>query len=101
MVRRAEFHNVLLPFTNNHWFHIVFNYIGPDPDEGYRVYHDGIQVVGDVGIQSDPRAPQVDAKIVIGRRFTAMDGFYSSLVVDELLFFNRALTNDEIKVMSI
>ena len=87
----------MIRFTPNQWFHVVFNYFGPEPDEkGYTVYHNGDQVTSQFFIENDSRAPQKDAEIVIGRRFTGVDGFYSSLIVDELLFFNRDLSGREI-----
>ena len=101
MIRGAEFQNFLVRFSARRWFHVVFNYLGLVAGHGYRVYYNGKQVAGDEGIRSHPRAQQVDAKIAIGRKFTGVDGFYSSLMVDELLFFNQPLTNDEIRALSM
>ena len=40
-----------------------------------------------------------DGRIVVGRYFTDMDQWYSSVEVDELVFFNRALTVDDIETL--
>ena len=100
-VRSAQFGNAYLTIPNSEWFHVVFNFIGPNFREGYRVYHDGQLVAEKVVIASSVRAQALDRKIVIGRQFTEVDGFYSSLIMDELMFFNRTLTDREIQVLSL
>ena len=94
-VRRAQFNHHFEGFTPERWFHVVFNYIGPREDEGYRIYHDGVEVTdGPGGIASQPgfRSP--------ARRYTEQGGQYTSLRMDELLFHNRPLTDNEIEVLS-
>ena len=97
-VRRAEFRRAILDFTPSRWFHVVFNYLGPD--DGYQVYHDGILVADRLGIIARPSVTAIDTKIVIGRRFTEVDDFYSSIQMDELLFFNYVLGDDDVKQLS-
>ena len=105
-VRRAEFNRAFLRFTQDRWFHIVFNYLPsqpPNEGQGFTVYHDGVMVTdGPTGVNSQPtfRAPAKDTRIVIGRRYTGEDRFYSSLIVDELIFYNRPLREMEIAVLS-
>ena len=102
-VRRAEFNRHFEGFRPERWFHVVFNYIGPREDEGYRIYHDGVEVTdGPGGIASQPgfRSPAKDARIVIGRRYTEQGGQHTSLRMDELLFYNRPLTDNEIETLS-
>ena len=38
--------------------------------------------------------------IVIGRLFTDLNEFYGSVQMDELLFYNRTLTEPEIRMLS-
>ena len=37
-----------------------------------------------------------DGRIVIGREFTDRDDLYVSMHIDELIFFNQALTDDNV-----
>ena len=46
------------------------------------------------------RSHAVDGRIVIGRRSTDLNGRYSSFQMDDLMFFNRALTEEEIRMMN-
>ena len=41
-----------------------------------------------------------DGRIVIGRYFTNADEKYASIEVDELVFFNQALTSTEINQLN-
>ena len=66
----------------------------------YQVYHDGILVADRLGITSHPSVTAIDTKIVIGRRFTEVNDFYSSLQMDELLFFNCVSGDDDVKQLS-
>ena len=38
-----------------------------------------------------------DGRIVVGRRWVNLDQEYASVQIDELIYFNRALTNDELE----
>ena len=38
-----------------------------------------------------------DGRIVVGRRYTDQDKNYASVEVDELVYFNAALTNDHVQ----
>ena len=89
-----------VPITNPqpHWFHILFNFVGPNTGQGFTVYHDG-ELVANI-IRTRPiTATSVDRRIVIGRWATDRDEFYSSLEMDELVFFNKALTDAEIRML--
>ena len=85
------------------WFHIVINYLGPNEGEGIRIYNNGIEVGNDT-TKGNGRCTiddcQPDGQIVVGRYFTRMDLQYVSLQVDELAFFNTALSEDEITMLS-
>ena len=79
------------------WFHTVLNFIGPA--DGIRAYHDGVEVGRDTNIHGNPKH-NGDRRIVIGRYFVKSTTSYSSVQVDELLFFDQMLTDDEITIMS-
>ena len=82
------------------WFHKVFNFIGPNAGQGFTVYHDG-ELVQNVTrkvafFRNFPRK----SRIVIGRFWTASEEFYSSVQVDELMFFNQPTTKEQVKMLS-
>ena len=77
----------------------MFNVIGPNDGEGFRIYHDGI-LGGNVTSFHKRRSTAVDAPIVIGRFYTDHNSDYASFDMDELLFFNRPLTEAEIQMMN-
>ena len=85
--------------ANNDWFHIVLNFIGTNAGEGFRIYHGGELVANSTRLISN-RFPRIQGSIVIGRAFSTQDERYSSIQVDHLLFFNQALTEEEIKMLS-
>ena len=81
------------------WFHIVLNFIGPNNDEeGIWVYYNGAEVVNDTFTYTNDW-PDGDGRIVVGRQYTDDDKDYSSVQVDELTFFNKALRLDDIKLL--
>ena len=75
------------------WFHVVLNFIGPS--DGIRIYHKGVKVISDAS-KNEGNYTEGDKRIVIGRHFSRSDERYASIQMDELLFFNEALTEDEI-----
>ena len=54
-----------------------------------------VESVGGAEAQDAPY-PAGDGRIVVGRRFTNDDNHYTTVMVDELLFFNQTLSNDTI-----
>ena len=85
----------MFPPTPTGWTHIVMNYIGPNNGEGIRTYYNGTEVGNDPTKTALSRSAG-DGRIVVGREYTDRDGAYASVMVDELLFFNRHLLSDEI-----
>ena len=82
------------------WTHIVLNYIGPDNGQGIRGYVNGQEVAS--GTTKHPRSyPAGDGRIVVGRFTTDrdLDQLYSSIQIDELIFFNKALSTTDIKLL--
>ena len=80
------------------WFHLVLNYIGPADGQGITIYTDGTLQGNGTTKETDPYTPG-DGRVVIGREFTDSDEWYASVEVDELTFWNRALTLQEIQAI--
>ena len=80
------------------WTHIVVNYIGPNNGEGIRIFYDGQEVMNSTVKKGGPY-PAGDGRIVVGRTFTDEDRFYASMQIDELIFFNKALSTNDIKLL--
>ena len=71
------------------WFHLVVNFIGPNNGQGIRVYHDGEEVRGTFGQKLEGSYTNSESRVKIGRLLYTNEGFYSSVLVDELFFFNQ------------
>ena len=80
------------------WTHIVLNYIGSNDGEGIRISYDG-QEVANSTTKDEGSYPAEDSRIVVGRSFTDEDRRYASMQIDELIFFNTALSTTDIKVL--
>ena len=89
-----------MPIRLSHWMHIVFNFIGPNDGQGYRVYHDG-KLVENVTEKFEYRFRPMGRRIIIGADYA--DYYFkrfSSLEMDQLLLFNRFLYKTEVAVLS-
>ena len=80
---------------SNDWFHVVINYFGPNNGQGFKTYFDGNLRITDNTKWQHNTSPS-NGKIVIGKFFADIDHYYTSMDVDELLFFNHTLTTQEI-----
>ena len=80
------------------WKHIVLNYIGPNDDEGIRVYYNGAEVANDT-TKSEKTYPTGDGRTVVGRYYTDQDRYYMNMQIDKLIFFNKALSTNDIKLL--
>ena len=95
----------VVAITTGSWVHAVMNFIGPDEGQGIRIYNDG-RIIGNNTTKLDLTNSPSDGKIVIGRAdFNVRDTantltFYASVEVDELLIFNRTLTEPEIILLN-
>ena len=81
------------------WYHLVFNYIGTNNAEGITIYHDGAEVGSSTEkpLGSRNGGPGV---VVLGRYFVQFQEInYASVMVDELLFFNKNLNPQEIQIL--
>ena len=92
----VSIHNI----TYNEWIHIVLNYIGPNDEQGFGIYHNAIQVENVMKRCFRLFSPRANRNIVVGRIYSEIDDAYSSVQVDELYFFNRVLTEAEIRMLS-
>ena len=72
----------------------MLNYIGPDDGQGIN----GTEVV--TGLTRDATHSAGDGRIVVGRIKTDQDRYYASMEINELIFFNKALSTAEITVMN-
>ena len=72
------------------------NYIGPNNGKGIRMFVDGAQVASDTTKQGGPY-PVGDGRIVVGRFYVDRDQDYTSVQVDELIYFNASLTSDDVQ----
>ena len=79
------------------WVHVVFNYLGEDADVGgINVYNDNA-LVGSKGTGVSQESTAGTGDVVLGRRFTDDDNYYTSAQVDELMFFNRNLSASDVE----
>ena len=76
------------------------NFTGPNSGEGFQVFNDGEEVGSSstLNLRLGPRELG-HGQIVIGGAFTTFTIFLSDVIVDELLFLERALTMDEIAAL--
>ena len=74
------------------------NYIGPNDGEGVRIYYDGEEVASGT-TKSSSSYSAGDGKITVGRYYTNVNTLYASVQVDELVFFNQTLSNDNINLL--
>ena len=81
------------------WFHLVLNFIGPNPGEGIAIYHDGV-LIDSSDFKHEYASDPSDGLLVIGKGKTGggIDD-YSSVVADELRLYNRKLTPAEIATL--
>ena len=83
--------------TPTGWFHIVLNYIGPNNGEGIRMFINGAEVASKTTKSVSSYTPSSgDGRIIVGRTFTNSYERYTSLQIDELVYFNQDLNTEEI-----
>ena len=95
---RYELSYGLDDFQPTDWIHIVVNYIGSNEGEGVRMYINGEKMDSDTEKTAGHLTYSTgDGRIVVGRRRTDKDQDYVSVQVDELIIFNRTLSNVEVE----
>ena len=88
------------------WTGLVLNFIGPNDTQGIRVYSDGVQAgYVTMKLRHSDTISQGEGQIVLGRiRITSNTGIerdhFTYVQMDELLFYNHVLTEDEIILLS-
>ena len=86
------------------WIHIVYNYHPNHPKPTYdeiRIYHNGQSVYWDTWQPHFPSTNHTGKVLVVGRLDTRRAGeyHYCSMKLDELVFFNHALSITEIRAL--
>ena len=80
------------------WVHLAFVYHGPNEGEGISIYYNGERVSEDRTKHEISVSPSDEnTAIVIGRRFRLKDSYYVSVAVDELMLWNRPLSDNDIQ----
>ena len=85
------------------WVHVVWNFIGPNDGEGFQLFNNGVKARAtiDASRRLIPLNTTISSsRFLIGKLYYNTDGNYTSVKVDELFFYNRALTEAEITSLS-
>ena len=85
-----------VPKTNDLWIHLVLNFIGPNGGQGIQAFKDGTLQEHDL---YDYSGTYTDGggQVVVGGRYVSISQDYALVEVDELVFFNKALLEEEVK----
>ena len=95
---RTNYIKVEISTVPTEWYHLVFNYIGSSNEDGVAIYHDGMVVGSNTQVSYNTNAGQ--GVVVLGRYFVhTLEQDFASVMVDELLFFNRKLTSTEVQIL--
>ena len=76
------------------------NYLGPNNGQGIRIYYNGTEVGSDTSKTLETKVT-ADGRIVVGRALTNYNHFYASIQIDELIYFNQALSLEEIRTLRV
>ena len=79
------------------WYHLIFNFFGASDAEGVAIHHNGVKIGSNRLAQYTNAAGQ--GVVVLGRYNVRADRDFGSVMVDEMLFFNRHLTSQEIQIL--
>ena len=78
----------------------MFNFIGSNDEERIIVYNNGEKATSDQSINMNNNFTHGKGRIAIGRHYSELNEKYVSVQLDELLFFNKALTEAQIMLLS-
>ena len=81
------------------WFHMTMVIVGVNAGEGMKVYHNGLIKKEDGNLLPQDVDVSSVGHLAIGRSFLDCDERYTSVDVDELLIFDVALTDQEVKAI--
>ena len=85
-----------VPKVNDQWIHLVLNFIGLNSGEGIQAFRDGaLHSNNQIGASGTNTAG--DGRVVVGRRYVSRSRDYAQVELDELIFFNEALSNEEVR----
>ena len=99
---QSGYYDIVLARPNGSvWFHIAFNFIGLNDDQGIIIYHNGV-MAGNLSTQTETRQLIGLGPMALGviEFNDCVGSIFSSMQVDELLFFDHYLTADEISILS-
>ena len=82
------------------WYHMVLVFHGPNEGQGISVYHDGVLVKNDPTKNVWSSYTENSGNVVIGKLKTDTDEGYGSVMVDELMFWDRQLLAEEITAIA-
>ena len=77
---------------------MVLNYLGPENGRGIRVYLDGVFGNRDSSKEEYTNSAG-NGQVFVGKFRPEEDRNYASVEIDELLFFNTTLTQDDIEIL--
>ena len=72
----------------------MLNYIGSNTGEGFSIYHDGV-LTKTQDTKGHTTLPSGDGRVLVGR-YDCVYAVYAGVDIDELLFFNEKLSDQEI-----
>ena len=93
-VKNRKF-SVNIPNVSNQWIHLVLNFIDPNSGEGIQAFKDGAFIAENQG-GADGNNTVGDGRVIVGKKHANSNKFYAHVEVDELIFFNEALSNEEV-----
>ena len=92
-VKRRMFY-AYVPKTNNQWIYLVLNFIGPNGGEGIQAFKDGSLSTSHE--QFWTIHGEGDGRVVVGRRYSHRNSHYAHVEMDELIFFNQTLLENDV-----
>ena len=87
-----------LEITFSEWHHLTCSVPDFGNEDSLKVYYDGSHY-GTHNEASSRETPTRSSRVIVGRAFTDQDDTYSSVELDELLFFNRALEEHHVQAL--
>ena len=85
-----------VPKTNDQWIHLVLNFIGSNAGEGIEAFKDGVLCARHRSGYSSTYTDG-DGRVVVGRWYVTSSHNYAHVEVDELIFFNQVLLEEEVR----
>ena len=78
------------------WTHFVVNYLGPDKGHGIQIYYYGLFQKSSGTKEETSGSEAGNGLTAVGRRDYNKHEGYASLEINELVFFNMKLGDDQI-----